>query len=118
MLSAAELDCIYATVAASLDVSLTLTRDTNTRDTYGHQKPASTTASTIQVNVINPSAGQLQIFADKIGSQRALILRAMQDTDIREGDHIAYDGLSWLVNGVMNAQSFSVTKKYLITVVT
>lgn len=117
MLSAAELDSMYDTIAGSLDVTLTLSRDTFTTDTSGHQKLASTATSTIQCNVTNPTASQLQTYAGKIGSRRALILRAMQDTDIREGDRVAYSNLSWVVNGVLDAESYTVTKRYLITTV-
>lgn len=117
MLSAADIAGIYATVKASLDQSLTLSRDTFTSDTSGHQKFASTATSTIECNVIKPTASQLQTYAAKIGSQRSLVLRAMQDTDIREGDRVAYDNLDWLINGVMNAASYSVTKHYLMVVV-
>ena len=117
MLSAAELACIAATVEESLDQSLTLSRDTFTTDTSGHQKLASTATSTIACNVIKPTASQLQLFAGKIGSSRALTLRAMQTTDIREGDRVAYDGLDWLINGVLDAASYSVTKHYLMVTV-
>ena len=117
MLSAAQLDCIYATVKASLDQSLTLSRDTHGTDTSGHQTVTGTTTSTIACNVIKPTASQLQIYAGKIGSQRALTLRAMQDTDIREGDRVEYDDLDWLINGVMDAASYSVTKHYLMVTV-
>lgn len=117
MLSASEISGMYNTVKSSLDQSLTLSRDTFTTDTSGHQKLAGTATSTIACNVIKPTASQLQTYADRIGSARSLVLRAMQDTDIREGDRVSYDGLSWLINGVMDAASYSVTKKYLIVAV-
>lgn len=117
MLSAAELAAMTTTVEDSLDQSLTLSRDTYTTDTTGHQKLLSTTTSTIACNVIKPTASQLQIYASKIGSARALVLRAMQTTDIREGDHVSYDSLDWVVNGIMNAASYSVTKHYLMVTV-
>lgn len=117
MLSAAELASMTTTVEASLDQSLTLTRYTHGTDTTGHQTNTGTTTSTIACNVIKPTASQLQEYAGKIGSQRALVLRAIQTTDIREGDHVSYDSLDWVINGVMNAASYSVTKKYLMVTV-
>lgn len=117
MLSAAELACISATVQASLDQSLTLSRDTFTRDIYGNETTGGTTTSTVLVNVIKPTATEMQTFAGRIGSKRSLILRAMQDTDIRQNDHLTYDGVEWFVNGVLDANSYSVTKKYLIVTV-
>lgn len=117
MLSADELTGITSTVEDSLDQSLILSRDTYTTDTTGHQKLLSTTTSIIACNVIKPTASQLQLYAGKIGSARALVLRAMQTTDIREGDHVSYDSLDWVVNGIMNAASYSVTKHYLMVTV-
>src|SRR5215469_613961 len=113
MLSSAEMAWQAALVAASLDQTLTLSRDVMTTDSYGHQKPASTATSTIACNVTKPTASQLQEYADKIGSARSLILRAMQSTDIREGDHVAYDSLTWMVNGVLDAASYSYVRRYL-----
>lgn len=117
MLSADQLACISATVEASLDQSLTLSRDTFTSDTSGHQKIASTATSTIKCNVLKPTASQLQTYAGKIGSQRSLVLRVMPSTDIREGDRVDHNGLTWLVNGVMDAASYSVSNQYLIVAV-
>jgi hypothetical protein len=117
MLSAAEIACMTATVEESLDQALTLSRDTFTADIYGNSTVAGTTTSAIQVNVIKPTATELQMYADRIGSKRSLILRAMQTTDIRQNDHLTYDGLEWYVNGVLDANSYSFTRKYLIVVI-
>jgi len=116
MLSAGELACMYDTIKSSLDQSLTLTRNTYTTES-GRQKISGSATNTIACNVIKPTASQLQEYASKIGSARSLVLRAMQDTDIREGDYVAYDGLNWKINGALNAASYSVTKKYLMVVV-
>lgn len=118
MLSTSELACIADTVAASLDTSLPVTRRTATPDGYGHTTEVWNSVGSVAMNLIKPSATQLQAFAGIIGSQRAMLIRVMQTSDVREGDHIAYDGLAWLVQNVQNAESYTVTKEYLITVIT
>jgi hypothetical protein len=120
MLSAAELAAMTATVGAFLDVSLPLYRKTTALDGSGHTTvtyPGTPTA-TVQVNVIKPSATQLQAFAGIIGSQKALLLRFLQTTDIREGDRIVYSSLNWLVQHILNAESYTVANEALITTIT
>lgn len=112
-----ETASITAAVASALDVSLPLYRKVTAPDGYGHSTESWVSQGNVQVNLIKPSATQLQAFAGIIGSQRALILRAMQTTDIREGDRVSYDGLNWLIQNVQNAESYTVTKEYLMTVV-
>lgn len=119
MLNASDLAYITSTVQAALDVSLPLYRKTISQDGYGHsiETYPNTPTSTIAVNLKQPSATQLVAYAGKIGSQRALIMRAMQTTDIREGDRVVYDSLNWIVSNIQNAESYTVTKEYLLTVV-
>lgn len=118
MLSAADLASIATTVAASLDQSLPLYRKTaSTSDGYGTSVPTWTSEGNIACTVAKPSATNLTTYAELIGSQRALTIRALQTTDIREGDRVVYDSLNWLIQRVLNANSYSVTKQYLMTVV-
>src|SRR5260221_189154 len=99
MLSAKEIASMSAVVAASLDVTLTVSRDTSkVLDTYGHTTSGGTTSFTAQVNVYKPNAPQLQMYADIIGTQEAYMLRFAQTTDFRclcKPEHIrllcAYD---------------------------
>lgn len=119
MLSAAEITSQQATVAASLDVTLPVYRKTVANDGYGHTTetyPGSPT-HTIACNIIHPTATVLQLYASVIGSQRALTIRVMEAADILEGDRVAYDGLNWKVQNLLDAESYSVTKHYLITTV-
>lgn len=117
MLSAAELASITTTVASALDVTLSQYRSTKTADTYGHTTKARTLIGSIKCNILKPSATQLQAYADIIGSQRALVIRVMQASDVQEGDEFFYDGLYWIVNNLQDAESYTVTKEALITVV-
>ncbi len=117
MLSAAEIASMTATVAGALDVSLPLSRKTVTSDGYGHSIETWGSVGNVQVNLIKPNATQLQVYATLIGSQRAMMIRAMQTTDIRENDRLVYDSLNWRVQNVRNAESYTVTKEYLMTTI-
>lgn len=117
MLTASEVAWITPIVASSLDVSLPLSRKTVVSDGYGHNTESWVSQGNVDLNIIKPSATQLQAYADIIGEQRALVIRTMQTTDVRQGDRIVYDGLNWLVQNLMDAESYTVTKEYLITTV-
>ena len=45
------------------------------------------------------------------------MLRFLQTTDIREGDRLTYSGKKWLVQYVLNAESYSFCNDALITTV-
>jgi hypothetical protein len=119
LLSAAQLSQIATTVASSLDQSLPLKRksSTPTADSYGHDTTPYVPTGNIACTVAKPTASQLQLYAGIIASQRAMMMRAMQTTDIREGDCVTYDSLDWTVHGVENAGSYSVTKQFVIVTV-
>ena len=119
LLNTAQVAQITATVASSLDQSLALSRKSSTRtfDSYGHETTGLVSVGDIACTVAKPTASQLQLYAGIIASQRAMMLRAMQSTDIREGDIVAYDSLNWTLHGVENAGSYSTTKQYVMVVV-
>lgn len=117
MLSAAEIASMTLTVAGSLDVTVTVARKTPTNDGYGHTTTTWVQQSTPKVNILKPTATQLQTYAEIIGAQRALIIRFMPTTDIREGDQITFNSVSWLVQNIQNAESYTIGIEALITVV-
>lgn len=119
LLSASEMTDITATVASSLDVSLPLYRKTITQDGYGHsiETYPNTPTATIQCNVIKPTASQLQIYADIIAGQKALFLRYMPISDVREGDRIVYQGQNWKVQPTESAESYTFANEVLITTI-
>ncbi len=105
------------TVASALDVTLPLSRNTPTVDTSGHSVDSYASVGTIKANVIKPSASVLQQYAGIIGSQRAVVLRVMNSTDIRQTDHLTYDGVVWTIQERLDASSYSVTQHFLMTVI-
>jgi hypothetical protein len=108
MLSSAEIASMTAVVAASLDVTITVTRDTSkVEDTYGHTTSGGTTSFTAQVNVYKPTATQLQTYAGIIGSQEAVMIRFMPTSGIREGDAATYASKQWKIQKILDADSYT-----------
>lgn len=117
MLSSQEIASMTATVTSALDTTISIKRYTPTTDGYGHATKAYTVIGTAQVNVIKPTASQLQFFADIIGTQTSFMLRYMNGTDIKTGDHIVYISQEWEVQAVNEAGSYVFSNDALITLV-
>lgn len=119
LLTSAQLANITATVASSLDQSLPLTRNTTlgTSDSNGRPIETDVSQGNVACTLAKASASVLTLYAGIIGSKRAMVLRAMATTDIRQGDLVTYDGKSWEVQDVLHNASYSVVKQYLITTI-
>lgn len=115
MLSSAELASITATVASALDVTVTVQRTATGKDAYGHDNGGLSTVGTPMVNIYSPSGTYLQAYASLIGSQKAMMIRFLQTTDIRRGDIIIYNGQNWEVQRIDDADSYTVANDALIT---
>ena len=118
MLNMSEDTWITATVEKALDQSLPLSRKTVGLDSYGHSTETYAQVSTLVCTVSKPTATQLELFAEIIAGQKAMMLRYMPTSDVREGDRIVYAGLNWTVQPVRNAASYSFTNSAVITAVT
>ena len=106
-----------STVTSSLDITVTVSRDTSkVLDTYGHTTGSGTTSFSAQVNVYKPTAPQLATYASIIGAREALMLRFMAATsDIHEGDTITYAGKTWEAQSIERADSYEFASNALIT---
>ena len=117
MLSANEIAAMQAVVIGSFDVTIAVQRKSVTPDGYGHSTEAWLPISTSKVNIFQPSATQLATYADVIGAQWAVMMRFAQTTDIKESDRILYDAHTWLVQNILNADSYSFSTECLMTVI-
>ena len=118
LLSDAQKARMTTLVAKTMDVQVTIIRNTVTgTDSYGHTVSAPTTIGTPLVNIIRPTDTMLQQFAGIIGSQRALLIRYMPTSDIRQGDTLVYSGINWKVSEILISESYTVTNDALITAV-
>ena len=118
LLTASQITNITNTVSSSFDQSLPQYRNTGlgtSSDGYGHDTTTWTSKGNLACTVARPSASTMQAYAGIIGSRRALTMRAMSTSDVKQGDRITYDGLYWIVQERLNANSYSVTTSYLMT---
>jgi len=113
-----ELTDIYNTIKSTLYATMTRYRDTRTDDGYGHTTVTpDPTGLVISCLTIKPTANELQAYAAIIGAKWGFMVRCMYDTDIKEGDRIVYDGKTWIVNAIQNAESYTVTLEFFMTAV-
>lgn len=115
MLSAAEWASMTATVTGALDVTVTISRRTATQDSYGHTSSVWAVVGTAMINATKPGASLLQAYADIIGVKLTYYIRFLPSSDIREGDQITFNGKQWLVQYLLNADSYTVANDALIT---
>ncbi len=120
LLTADEIAWITPIVVASLDQSLPLYHVTTALDGAGHTTETypGTPSLMLACTIGKPTATQLGTYADIIAGQRALMLRYMPTSDVREGDRLVYMGLNWKVQPLANAESYTVANDVLITTIT
>ncbi len=118
LLTAAEIATMQATVASALDQSLPMYRDTSTAtDDSGHHVVTLVSQGNITCNVFRPTATHLQLYADIIGAQQAMMLRYLPGTDIREGDQVTYKNENWTVQAIQVQESYTVPNDAIMTVI-
>jgi hypothetical protein len=117
LLTAAEITALQGTVGASLDQSLPLLRKTTGLDTYGHTTETWVAQGNVTCNVFHPTATHLQLYADIIGAQQAMMIRFLPGTDIREGDQVTYKAENWLVQAIQVEESYTIPNDAIMTVV-
>jgi hypothetical protein len=117
LLTAAETASMQATVATVLDQLLQQLRKTTALDTYGHLTETFLPFAIILCNVFRPTATHLQLYADIIGAQQAMMLRFLPGTDIREGDQVTYKNENWLVQAIQVEESYTIPNDLIMTVV-
>ncbi len=115
MLSAQEIASMQATANASLDVSMPFSRKTTANDGYGHSTETWASTGTFKVNTYKPTATQLQTYASIIGTQKALMIRFATTSDIKEGDRATYLSRNWLVQYILDVESFTFVLDAIIT---
>ncbi len=118
LLTASEIATMQATVASALDQSLPLFRDTSTAvDDSGHHTVNLVSQGNITCNVFRPTATHLQLYANIIGAQQAMMLRFLPGTDVREGDQVTYKNENWTVQAIQVQESYTVPNDAIMTVI-
>ncbi len=115
MLSSQEIASMTATANASLDISMPFSRKTTGQDGYGHSTETWASQGSKMVNTYKPTATILQTYASIIGTQKALMIRFATTTDIKEGDRATYLSRNWLVQYILDVESFTFVLDAIIT---
>ena len=117
LLSADEIASMQVTVASGLDQSLPISRKSVAPDGYGNNIETWVPQANVTCNVFHPTGTHLQLFADIIGAQQAMMLRFLPGTDIREGDQVTYKNENWLVQVIQVQESYTIPNDLLMTVI-
>jgi len=107
MLSAAEIASMQATANASLDISMPFSRKTTALDGYGHSTETWASTGSKMGNTYKPTATPLQTYASIIGTQKALMIRFATTSDIKEGDRATYLSRNWMVQYILDVESYT-----------
>lgn len=112
-LDACEQSQIQADLLAIMDKSALIERPSTTPDTIGTATKSYSTVATSPCLVGQPSAGQLQEYASKLGSQAAWQIKFPAGTDVRVQDQLTIDGQLMIVQADLSPNSYEFTKRVL-----
>jgi head-tail adaptor len=113
VLPVSELQILQNTVTASLDVSCQIQRRVNAPDSYGSQGETWQTLATVDVNVSQPTAGQMQNYDYLIGSLEAWQVRLPVGTDVQRNDHLLIADQVLEVQAVLAPKSYAISMRVL-----
>jgi head-tail adaptor len=113
MLSAAEIAEMQAVATASLNTSCQIQRSTLTADGYGSSSETWTTVATVNVTLAQPSEGQLQKYAERIGGLASWLVRFPYGTDVRVNDQLIVGGVTLRVEAPLFPTSYEMSSRVL-----
>jgi|SRR5579885_176001 len=97
------------------DKSCAIWRKTPTKDAYGTETEVLSEIQTCNVNVSEPSAGQLQNYDYLIGSLAAWRVRMPTTANVQHQDHLVIDGSTMVVQVILAPKSYEVLRTVLAT---
>jgi|SRR5579859_7478046 len=119
MISAQQMAAMQAVVARAFDMACTISRKTLTDDGYGGRtetwNPVTlvSTGTAFNCNIDNPSATMLAAYADRLGNLKAQKIRVQWNQDIQQGDRITVAGETYIVQVVIQPESYSTSQMVL-----
>jgi hypothetical protein len=119
MISAAQMAAMQAVVARAFDMACTISRKTLSDDGYGGRTETwnpvtlASTGTAFNCNIDNPSATMLATYADRLGNLKAQKIRVQWNQDIQQGDRITVAGETYLVQVVIQPESYSTSQMAL-----
>lgn len=114
MLSAAMLAAMQATANASLDVSVTIKRNTaGVSDGAGGSSEVDTTIATVNGNLAQPSGQLMQNYDYLIGTTTTWMVRLPVGTNVLENDILLVGSLKLRVQAILQPQSYQTSLRLL-----
>lgn len=107
MIPANELAQIQADVAAiALDKTCVIQRKTTSIDLYGSQSVTWATIATVKAGMTAPSAAELEMHADLIGSMTTWQVHLPVGTNVQRQDHLLIDNDTLIVQALHQPRSY------------
>lgn len=119
MISAAQMAMMQGVVAKAFDMACIISRKTLADDGYGGRTetwaevPLMPTGTAYNCNIDNPSPTMLAAYADRLGNLKAQRIRVQWNQDIQQGDRITVAGETYLVQVVIQPESYSTSQMVL-----
>jgi head-tail adaptor len=113
MISAAELAALQATSQSAGDLSIGVYRLTVGQDGEGNVTRSYALAATVNGNLAQPTAGQLQNYGYAIADVAAWMVRVPVGTDIRIGDRLLVGAQYLEVQVELQPQSYQTAMRVL-----
>ena len=113
MISAAQLAAMQATSNKTGDLSIAIQRVTLGQDGEGNVTKTWATHATVNGNLAQPTASQLQNYGYAIADLAAWMVRVPVGTDIEIGDRLVVGGMNLEVQIILVPQSYQASTRVL-----
>lgn len=113
--SAAEMASIRADAASTLALSCVIQRATKVRNQDGFETETWGTVATVMAGMKEPTAGQLQLYADAIGTLAIWAVNTPYGTDVRKFDHLMIGAYTLTVQIVLTPQGYDALTTALVS---
>lgn len=113
MISNAELTAMQAVANSAMDQSIAINRATLSQGSTGNVTKTWTLHATVNGNLAQPTAGQLQNYGYAVADVATWMVRVPVGTDIKIGDRLTVSSMDLEVQVVLTPQSYSTSTRVL-----
>lgn len=113
MISPTELAAMQATSNSAMDLSIGIWRPTLSQDGQGTVSKSFALHATVNGNLAQPTAGQLENYGYAIADKNAWMVRVPTGTDIKIGDQLRAGAYNLEVQIVLQPQSYQTSMRVI-----